>query len=432
VIGFAALPWPETVSSGDMARVDIRRPDGLTLVSDLDHAPGGRLAFADLAQSALFGGNLRISDAGGGARLAINGSFDSITDRQWTETFTHIARAQQRYWKAKEEDFLVTVISEPAPPDRRSFGGTGLGDAFSIFALSNTGLDDITGLIAHEMMHGWIPGRIGRMPDDNEALHYWLSEGFTEWATFRVLARDGIWSPEQFAAAFNSAAAAFDTSAFREADAETMATGFWTHPDMGRLPYQKGMLIASWLDAGVREKTKGKRDLDDVLPRMQKMARKDDTALAYDLLVRAVRKVARWDVSAELEVMAMHGGAVVLPEDLFAPCGRIVVEPRPLWDRGFDFSATAAAGWKIQGVTEGSNAWDAGLRNGMELRQWSEDSRDRETMAKKTAVVTEGDGVRAITWQPVSKETREVRRLDLASGLDGAQLAACRKRLGGT
>lgn len=430
-IGYTALPRPDHISDDAPSRVRLGQPDGLRFVSDLEHAPAGLTTFNALGQSALLGGDIRIIDAGGGARLGLVGTFDTVDDAYWQDTFSRIARAERTYWKSKDEPFLVTVIAEQMAPEVYSIGGTGLGDAFSIFASANIDGKDVAPLLAHEMMHSWIPHRIGRIPEENEARQYWLSEGFTDWASFRVLVREGIWSSKDFAEAFNTSTAAFDLSPVRDADADAIAAGFWSGPEMGRLPYQKGMLIASWLDGKIREKTKGKRDLDDVLLRMQKAAAKDDRAGIYDLLVRSVKKVSGWDPSADLEIMAMKGGPVPLPEDLFAPCGRVVAEERAQWERGFDFAATRAAGWKIQGVIEGSAAWEAGLRNGMELRAWSENSNERDPTQEKTAQVTDGDSLRAITWQPMGRETRAVRSLELAAGLSGKDDAACLKRLSG-
>jgi len=427
-IGFTVLPQPDSLSETTAARVTLDRPDGLTLVSDLDHAgPSGRTTFGNLSQSAVFGGNLRLIESGK-ARLALVGTFDTLDDAFWQQTFTAIASAERRYWSSGDEPFLVTVIAEPLEPGSYSIGGTGLGDAFSLFSGANMQAEDAAPLIAHEMMHTWIPHRIGRMPEEDEARHYWLSEGFTDWATFRVLVREGLWSPADFAKAFNQAAEAFDISPVRTATASDIADGFWSSQEMSRLPYQKGMLIAAWLDAGIRGRTKGKSDLDDVLLRMQRAASRDTDAYAYDLLVREVKKVAGWDVAAELDAMAMQGAPVTLAEDTFAPCGKVTVTAGPIWERGFDFSATAAAGWKIQGVEESSRAYEAGLRNDMELRSWSEDSRDRTPEKEATALVTEGDGVRAITWLPASREDFPVRSLLLA---DVANDAACARRLSG-
>jgi len=50
-------------------------------------------------------------------------------------------------------------------------------------------------------------------------------------------------------------------------------------------------------------------------------------------------------------------------------------------------------------------------------------------MKEKTAQVTDGDGVRAITWRPMGRETRTVRSLELAADLSAKEEATCLKRL---
>lgn len=431
VIGYAALPWPEHILSDTPARVQLDRPPGLKLVSDLEHpAPGGITGFGKLAESVIMGGDLRVIETGG-ARLALVGTFDALDDAYWRATFTQIAEGQHRFWKAKNESFLVTIIAEPGEAGSVSMGGTGLSDAFSIFATQNVDASVAVSILSHEMMHTWIPGRLGRLPDENEPIGYWFSEGFTDWASFRTLVRSGVWSPEDFAAAFNASLEAYDLSPVRGATGDEIAAGFWSSSDLDRLPYQKGMLIAAWLDHRVREETRGRRDLDDVLLAMQKAAKRDPGLMAHDNLVRSLKKVARWDAAAEIDALAFAGAAVNLPDDLFTPCGTFASSERTLWERGFDFNATSRANWVITGVIEGSRAWEAGLRDGMTLTSWSEDSRDRDPSVPKTAGVLDGETPRDITWLPQGRETRTVRRLELATTLTAKDERACAARLKG-
>jgi len=431
VIGYTALPWPETLKEDTPARVLIDKPGGLTLVSDLEHAgKDGATEFGALAQSVLMGGDIRIIEVGG-ARLALTGSFRDLDDTFWRSTFTRIAEAQRKYWKARDESFLVTVIATPTDSEATSIGGTGLGDAFSIFATSNTPADISTSIISHEMMHTWIPHRLGRMPEENEAAAYWLSEGFTDWASFRTLVRAGLWKPEDFASAFNASLEAYDLSPGRNATGAEIAAGFWTRSDIGRLPYQKGMLIAAWLDDRVREQTKGRRDLDDVLLQMQKNAKRDPQVPVEANLVRSLKKVARWDAAADLDALGQKGAPVILPPDVLAPCGTLSASERLVWERGFDFTATSRADWVITGVPEGSRAYEAGLRNGMVLKSWSENARDLDPEKPKTAEVLDGETLRTLTWLPQARQTRTVRQLNLADGLPEKGIRACTARLAG-
>lgn len=187
------------------------------------------------------------------------------------------------------------------------------------------------------------------------------------------------------------------------------------------------MLIAAWLDHRVRQETQGRGDLDDALLRMQRNAKRDPQFPVEENLVRSLKKVARWDAAAELDALALEGAQVTMPADLLAPCGMITSSERLTWERGFDFTANSRANWVITGVTETSRAHEAGLRNGMVLKSWSEDSRDLDPSKPKTAEVLDGETLRSLTWLPQGRQTRTVRRLELAPSGE----KACQRRLAG-
>jgi predicted metalloprotease with PDZ domain len=430
VIGSTAIAQPEHVASDTPAEVDLTafNQAQIALVSDLEHAG---LTLDSLSQSVLFGGDIRVIEAGNASRMALTGTLDSISDEEWRAAFVKAAGDQRDYWQTGQGEFLVTLMTVDKGPDAYSIGGTGLGDAFSLFSSSNMRLETALPIVAHEMMHSWIPGRIGQLQTENEAADYWLSEGFTNWTTWRILVRGGQWAPQDFAAAFNKSLGAYDTSPVRNASAEDAGAGFWVSQSFQQLPYDKGMLVAAWLDYGIRIRTNETKDLDDILLAMQSAAAAAPDALATELLLAELQAGAGWDARAEIEALTLTGNTVSLPADLYAPCGIVSAVDTLVWERGFDFEATAAAGWVIQGVETGSRAHEAGLRNGMMLNAWSETSEDFVTPAEKTATVTAEGGQISLTWLPAARETRPVRQFALATDLPPDASDACRKRLSG-
>ncbi len=432
ILGHAALIQPDHIPASAPSRFVVSDVAGAPrFVSDLEAAANKTVPFKDLSESVLIGGDIRLIQAGGRQRLAIHGVFENLNDADFTRAFKQVSKAQRAYWKVGSSPYLVTVLVESGPEGSFSLGGTGLDDAFALFSTPDMAMDDVLPIVAHEMMHTWIPGAIGAMPDENKATDYWLSEGFTEWATLRSLIQSGAWTIEQYADAFNKSLAAYDLSSYRMASAGEIAVGFWSTPELSKVPYQRGLLIAARLDADIRDATTAKDDLDDVLHAMKRAAEREPDTLASVQLAKAINKVAGLDRQDFLTRSAIKGEPFELPESLFAPCGRIVAKTRALWERGFDFSATAANDWSIQGVTPDSNAYAAGLRNGMKLAQWSEDSNDRDASKPVTALVHEGSSVRSISWVPAAKETRRVRQLELATGMTKPERRACARRLAG-
>ncbi len=430
VIGHTTLIRPDHLADTAPAevRLDAFSDAGIAVLSDLEH---DGLTVAGLSASALFGGAIRIIDAGNGGRLALAGTFDAISDAGWQTAFQQVARDQRAYWQSGDEAFLVTVFPVDKGPDAYSIGGTGLGDAFSLFVTPNMRLDAALPILAHEMMHSWIPNRIGRMPATEEATDYWLSEGFTNWTTWRTMMRGGLWTLQDFAAAFNKSLNAYDTSPVRNAPVREAAAGFWLRSDYRALPYDKGMLIAAWLDYEVRLRTDAAMNLDDVLRSMQAASIAAPEALATDLLIAALEDEAGWDARADIGALTLEGGTVWLPADLYAPCGKIESSDALVWERGFDFDATSAAGWTVQGVAPGSRAHDAGLRNGMKLTRWSETSQDQQVPTEKTAEVDLAGETVSLTWLPAAQDTRPVRQLALSESMPPDIAESCHKRLAG-
>jgi len=235
VIGHTSLIRPDHIDGAAPAEADLTafRNAGIALVSDLEHSG---LTLDSLSDSALFGGNIRVIDAGNGGRFALAGRLENISDADWRTTFEKIAQDQHAYWQTGHESFLVTLFPADKGPDVYSIGGTGLSDAFSLFVSPNIRLETALPIVAHEMMHSWVPNRIGRLQTESETVDYWLSEGFTNWTTWRTLVRGGLWGPQDFVAAFNKSLKAYDTSPVRNAAAAEAAAGFWASRDYQDLP----------------------------------------------------------------------------------------------------------------------------------------------------------------------------------------------------
>lgn len=425
LLGNAIVALPAEVDMKAPARFRIDAlPAGAAFASDLEHDDQTVL---DLVESVAVGGDFRTLDAGGGLRIAIRGAW-SRDDAGWRAQVARIGAAQRAYWGADDEPYLVTILPLDLPPESLSIGGTGRGDGFAFFATGNAPQDRFDQLLAHEMMHTWTPRRIGGNDEEDEQLRYWLSEGFTDWASYRTLVRGGIWGPEEFAAAFNESLAAYDLSPVRTAPNTRILADFWRSREVQRLPYQRGMLLATRWDAAVRAATGGRRDFDDVLLAMQRTAARRGDVPAHLILPVVMRRTGRTDIAMDLRTLVDEGAPVEIPADVFAPCGRIVGRDQKQWERGFDFDATRRADWTIAGVVEGSNAHAAGLRNGMQLRRWSESSSDRDPDRPVNAGVSHGGVARDITWIPASREVRAVRQLVLDPAMDRG---ACVRRLSG-
>lgn len=425
LIGDASLVVPDELGAGIPARIRPRNlPRGWAFASDLEH---GGLTIGKLWASVTVGGDFRVlRDVRSGVRVAIRGDW-RFQDAVFTAQAAEIVAAQRRFWGDDSTPYLVTVLQLEAPnPGWLSIGGTGLGDAFAFFATPNAEAGAITRTLAHESMHTWIPGLIGGMPREGEASDYWLSEGFTDFYTGRLLVREGVWTPADFAADLNQTLLAYAQSPVRNEPNARVIADFWNDQDVQKLPYQRGRLLAVIWDARLRA---AGRSLDDVVLEMRARARGGDPLKAAQMLP-IVASMLGLDVESDLAAFVEAGTPIALPEDVFAPCGRVVTREARQFHRGFDVDATLANNGVISGVDPALPAYAAGMRDGMVLvrRDGGEIGNAEVEIAY---VVRDGDQERTLRYMPRGHRTFTLQQLVLDGGLEGERLARCVAVLGG-
>jgi predicted metalloprotease with PDZ domain len=424
LIGDAALVTPE-LHLATPVRFRVRSlPGGWSFASDLQH-PG--LQLGRVWASVTVGGDYRLRRARDrNIRVAIRGDWD-FSDEAFAAQVNQIVTGHRAFWRDRSSPYLVTVTQITAPnPGWISIGGTGLDDAFAFFATPNAQTRAVMRTLAHESLHTWIPGRIGGMPQDGEAGHYWFSEGFTDFYTGRMLVREGLWTPQEFAEDLNEMLNAYaQSSVLREPNARVVAD-FWTNREVQQLPYQRGRLLATIWDARLRAQ---QRSLDEAMREMRERALAGDPLKAAEMLPIVLESM-NLDVRADIASHAEAGALIVLPEDVFAPCGRIATREVVRFHRGFDIEATQANGGVISGVDPELPAYAAGMRDGQRLvRRGSGVVGDAEQ--EITYIVLDGGVERAITYLPQGRGSFTRQQLVLDETLSGEQLTRCIAVLGG-
>lgn len=405
-------------------------PRGWTFASDLEHAGmGKRLRIGELMESITVGGDFRVTRRGP-LRVAIRGAW-SFTDRDFVSRLEPILRSHYRFWGERAQPFLVTVLPIRGPEGQRSTGGTGREDAFAIMSTANVEEAALTRVLAHEHLHSWIPRALGSMPLRDEASDYWLSEGFTDFYTNRLLLRDGLWTLERFTEAANEVLRAYATSSVRTAPNARVVSDFWTDPEVRQLPYQRGFLLAMLWDQRLRRATNGARDLDDVVLAMkaESRARPGRPPLAATLLREHMAR-AGLDVAADIARHIDAGEAILWPGDLFGAGASLTTEDLPVFERGFDAAKTSANGSVVTGLVPGSPAHRAGLRDGMKILK-RESGVTGDSRVPLRYRVLDGDAERVIEFRPEGRERITLQEVKLAPAMDGAGRRALEARWSG-
>jgi predicted metalloprotease with PDZ domain len=417
-----SLATPVTVTFRDM-------PSGWRLASDLEHKDKP-LRLAELLESVSVGGDFRVAKAGK-LRVAIRGKWP-FSDQAFIDRLKPIVASHRKFWGDAEEPFLVTVLPLASKPGSMSLGGTGLGDAFAFFGSTNAESGEITRTLAHEHLHTWIPHRVGTMPQQDDAADYWLSEGFTDFYTNRLLLRDGAWTLEDAASAYDDVMWAYAFSPARNVSNGEIVKHFWSDPHVNKLPYQRGMLLAALWDHRVRQASKGAKDLDDVVRGMKEDAAaagaNDLPPPARELFIANMQRLGV-DVTADIARFVEKGETIVLPGDLWPACGAITTSDVAEFDRGFDGWKTIASANAVRGVDPKGPAYAAGLRDNMRLLKLDlgEGGDSREPLVYRVA---DGAEVREIRYLPEGKRRVAVQEFRLKT-LDEAGRKACAAQLAG-
>lgn len=437
--GLFASPGDNASRDADFRWRDV--PEGWRVASDLDHsAMGAHLRIGDIQQSVMVGSpGLKIHTRevkGADVRLAVLGDWSAFKEADFADLIARVLTAQRDYWKADGETFFVALTPMTPQEGSMSVGGTGLDDAFSIYAGTDTTLDPMRYLLAHEHMHTWSPRQLGNMASgQDEAADYWFSEGFTDFLTHRTLLRSGIWSLEDFVGHLNNELIAYWSSPSRSLPNAAIVEKFWTSADVQKLPYRRGMLLALKWDHDLRRATRGKLDLDDVLARQvvraEAVRRAGGDPMAAQLFAEMYRAAGGADLANDYAVTVQGGQTVILPADLFGDCARVETVSRPRFHRGWDAQATTAAGNVMTGLRDDSPAYAAGLRNGMQIvkREFGEVGNSTVEYGLR---VRAGDGTETVyRFMPVAPGVDTFQRIVLAEGLSGDRKAACARRMSG-
>jgi len=302
------------------------------------------------------GRDLRIVRSGP-LRLAIRGQFP-FADADLAGDLSKILKAEREFFADAPAAPYFVAASSVTAGSGQSFSGVGKADAFAMVATSGMTREDLRPLLAHELFHAWNPARLGKPIGPRG---YWLSEGFTDFYARRLLRRAGLISPAAFAELWNESLRAYGVSPARTTPGAKAAEAFWTDPFAEKIPYQRGAMLAALWDWRLRQRS---LSLDAILRAQAKSFQERPDASLTNLFVAEMAK-AGLDVREDLSRHIDEGAAIELPEDVFAPCGKLETVTTPRFELGFEPQPTPDGLLKVAQVKPDAAAYRAGLRDGM-------------------------------------------------------------------
>ena len=182
-------------------------------------------------------------------------------------------QTQREQWDDRDIDFYSVTLMPYQTPEKASdsdkksqYIGNGLYQSFVAYADESTLLAAFVDLFNHEMMHEWIGGRINEGKATETIDMRWFVEGFTEYFALRNRWKAGFVTTSEFFEELNTEYfVGHYSSPYAEVPNLEAGKKRWTSHEMDRVPYRRGCIAAFYLDMAIRQKSKEKRTLFNML-----------------------------------------------------------------------------------------------------------------------------------------------------------------------
>jgi hypothetical protein len=266
------------------------------------------------------------------------------------ELYTYMSR----FFGDEGAPYRVFIRENPYPAG----GGTALARSF-MFGYGAGGQTTSGGLqmlLAHEMAHNW-----PRLTDSAHPLTAWYTEGAAEYYSSTLAYRAGQLSADDLLEIVNRRADAYYANPHLRLTNAEAGQIFWSDARAQRVPYGRGFMYLTNVNAQIRAASGGQRSLDDLVLELLARQRRGEPGGLAEWKALLISELGE---TAGEEFEAMTQGEVIAPRpDSLGPCFRPVqVQTRP-FDLGFDEMRLGV----VADLRSDSEAARAGLANGDEI-----------------------------------------------------------------
>ncbi|KAF2150318.1 hypothetical protein K461DRAFT_322784 [Myriangium duriaei CBS 260.36] len=330
-----------------------------------------------------------------------------VAMQKYEETTFH---AMSRFWKDPPgpKNAYRIFVRNSAPAN--GYGGTEFTRSYMLeydSRIQNITNDDLTQLLTHEMVHNWPHmGKRAGEPGANKANEdgSWFTEGVADYYAgyfpYKIKTRTAEWSRTQVNLFLSQY---YTNPAIRQPNAEARRNA-WSDANGQMMIYSRGWAYLTMLDEQVRQASKGKRSLDNLVMKMIDCMRrrKDYSMKAWTTLVR--KELGKPAVD---ELHNMVDGSFIKPlPTRSVPPMKLVRQDREVLDVGFNLSSYSSH--IVTGLKPGSRAEQAGVREGDKITKiislWSL----AETYEMNNSMTLERDGKSLeVNYWPRSGTTAE-------------------------
>jgi predicted metalloprotease with PDZ domain len=336
--------------------------------------------------------------------LAIRGNKWLFKDQELLATLQNVIEAERNFWKDhKEPHYLVTLMPFVG---EGSFNGSALHQSF-LLAMTQEFPNDIyiKSLLTHEYCHRWL-GVEGIKIKSNNQENAWLTEGFTDYYTYKILWRNNLISKQEYIEKVNEFIVDYSLSPVINAHKDTLGNNFWKGRDYQIFPYKKGFVYALYLEQLIQKKTHYKYSLDDVMFTLLKKSDKKDMIEEKDF-IEVVSKLIKQDITPIHNEWIVKGATIPIESESIEGV-KDGIKEIGLFEAGFDVEKSIQS-YTITDVKEGSEAWKTGLRNGQKVKGLSVEY-GKIHIPVKISIEDADKNIKNLEYYPISSEKKKIRQ----------------------
>ena len=262
------------------------------------------------------------------------GNWKSIQDQEILEILKNTIKNQHNFWKDTiQTEFSVSLIPT-YEKNSYSIGGSALTNSFISYGSNNIGTTKkgMTWLYNHELMHKWISRTI---KIEKEVVHYWFSEGFTDYYAYKLMLKNNLLSTEEFIKELNNKVLIphYKDKVANTPNSELTFQKYWSnYGTYSKLPYRRGLLYAFLLDNQIKKQSKFSKSLDNLMFDLYHKAKKDSSfrvneTVFLDYLSKYLDKES---ASKEFEKYILNGEHINFKGKLLEELSMIKQEEAPI------------------------------------------------------------------------------------------------------
>lgn len=327
------------------------------------------LPFIKLQNAVFLAGDFNLTQYGPPTNpvyIATRGDLNCTND-EFVHLTEKIIQSQRDFWN--DYDFPHYLITAIPIVDENVITGAASTNTFSLFLGKITYAKDeylnrLAHMISHEHFHSWVP--IKMHSSEREGAVFWFTEGFTEYYSVKLNYQNGIMTLKQYVDHTNELLAEYFESSVHNESNDRILNDFWNDPEVQRLPYVRGFVLASYCDSKIQTASSGLYSLDNVMHDLPKITLNTKGMFSKADLIALLSRYLPSEEIIKIERYVTHGESIPVNESMFQNDYRLE------WIDylGFDLQQSFSKGI-IRGVKPKNVAATAGLKNGSKLLDWN-------------------------------------------------------------